>query len=76
MVEDIQAGIAKVIRQYYPDIKRVDRDVTTAILTYLDSQGIVRTVAGEEPPIQERFTARENMRRLKAGGWTKTERLV
>jgi len=72
---DLEQGIHDIIKRH-SQVARLEKGVTREILKYLDSQGVVVKVDGGVPPIQGRFTERENGRRMKAEGWVKTERLV
>ena len=71
----IEQGIAKIIKKHVK-LSRIEHSVVWDIIQYLDSEGVVRKVDSGFPPIQGRFTERENARRLVKEGWSKTERLV
>lgn len=68
-------GLAKVLRKEF-GLKRVEAKSIQKIMECLDKNGIVRKIDGDSPPIQMRFTERENARRMAKAGWAQTERLV
>ena len=71
----METKLAKVLRKEL-GLKRIETRAIKNILLFLDKQGIVRKVDGGSPPIQMRFTERENARRMEKDGWAKTERLI
>ncbi len=75
MSDKLEQGIGNIIKKEL-GLEKVPRKVIHGLLTFLDSQGIVRKVDDGFPQIQSRLTERANAQLILKQGWTKPERLI